>query len=449
MKILLITHFFPPGHVGGTEVLTFGLARSLQACGHTVRVVCAEDWDSAPSFKIRATDEVVQGIPVRRLRFNWALAPDVFRYLYNNPETEEHVARLIQEFQPDVAHVTSCYSLSASVISAVRRSALPLVISATDFWFLCARDTLLRSDGSLCPGPQSEYECARCMLRDAKFYRWPSQVLPQPVVAALLRAVGRVPALTNRPGLRGMHGNWQERFSFLAGALGQADYITTASRFLRNLFIEYGVPPEKITFSAYGLDTSWAKGHEVKTPSADLRVGFIGQIIPEKGPDLLLEAIKSLPRETPLQVKLYGALDKTPALGQRLREMAQGDPRIQFLGTFDNSRMGEVLSGMDILAVPSTWYDFPLVISSALATRTPVVATDLPGMNELIEHNRNGLLFERGDWRGLAAQIERLVREPGLIESLRAGIGPVKTLEQMAREYEAVYADLTARPGSR
>ena len=104
--------------------------------------------------------------------------------------------------------------------------------------------------------------------------------------------------------------------------------------------------------------------------------------------------------------------------------------------------MGEVMTGIDVLAVPSTWYDFPLVIPSALATNTPVIATDLPGMNEMIRHEVNGLLFERNDWKGLSTQIRRVMEERDLLQHLKNGIQPVKTVEQMGAEYLDLYAKL-------
>jgi glycosyltransferase involved in cell wall biosynthesis len=448
MRILLITHFFPPGHLGGTEVLTLGLAKSLQAAEHSVQVICSEGWETAPSYKIEYTDEVFQGIPVRRLHFNWMKAPDVFRYLYNNPEVEEHLAGFLGQIRPDVVHITSCYSLSASVIAAAHQLAIPVVLTATDFWFLCARNTLLHGEDSLCAGPEYASKCTLCMAENTKIYRWPRKVLSEETVEALLQTLSRYPWLTGQPGLRGMVGNWEERLSFLSRSLDKVDRIITASRFLKELFVEYGVSPEKIDYSAYGLDNSWATGYETKTPSADLRIGFIGQILPFKGPDLLLKALASLKADLPIRVKIYGDLAKTPDYGQTLRTLADGDTRVSFLGTFENGRMGEVLSEIDILAVPSTWYDFPLVIPSALATKTPVLATNLPGMNELIEHDRNGLLFERYDWQGLARQIQRLFDEPDLQSRLRSGIAPVKTVAQMADEYLAIYASLAKRPAS-
>jgi glycosyltransferase involved in cell wall biosynthesis len=445
MRIVLITHFFPPGHVGGTEVLSLGLAKQLQSLGHQVQVVCAADWDSAPSAQIRFSDEIVEEVAVRRLRFNWMKSPDVFRYLYDNPEVEGHITALLNQWAPDIVHITSCYSLSASVIMAAQQYGVPVVLTATDFWFLCARNTLLQTDDALCAGPETPWKCARCVASDAKIYRWPRQILPEPAVATLLEAIGRYPLLTRQPGLRGMLGPWDKRQSFLAQALTRVDRIVTASHLLSDMFIEHGVSPERISVSPYGLDTSWAAQYPAKRPSDRLRIGFIGQILPFKGPDLLIQAVRQLDPGLPIDVLIYGDLAKTPDYGARLRTLAGQDPRFHFLGTFDNSRIGEVFTGIDVLAVPSTWYDFPLVITSALATNTPVLATNLSGMNELVEHECNGLLFERYDWRGLAQQIERLLTEPELLSRLRAGIRPVKTIAQMVEEYCALYGTLISR----
>lgn len=449
MRILLATHFYPPGHLGGTEVLTAGLARHLLAAGHAVQVVCAEDWGSAPSHVIRPSDDQVDGVPVRRLHFNWQKAPDVFRYLYDNPAAAAQVGALMDSFQPDVVHVTSCYALSGSVIAAAQRRGRPVVVSATDFWLLCARNTLLRSDDSLCPGPADPWECARCHLAEARAYRWPRRLLPEPAVRAALLAVARVPAITNQPALRGRWGDWGARLAYMAAARRSVDHIVTASAFLRDRLVAYGVPADRLSHSAYGLDTAWARGHQAKTPSAQLRLGFIGQILPMKGPDLLLRALADLAPDLPVRLTVYGDLAKSPAYGQRLRALAAGDPRVTFAGTFPNDQMGRVLSEIDVLAVPSTWYDFPLVIPSAFAAGTPVLATDLPGMNEWVTAERNGLLFARYDWRGLAGQIRRLALEPGLVARLRGGVPAVKTLAAMTDEYLAVYDQVLAGRAAR
>ncbi len=439
MRVLIVTHFFSENQIGGTETLTLSLAQSLQAKGHTVQVICAEDWDNAGSHKISTSEDVFQDIPIKRLHFEWRRAPDVFGYLYNNPEVETYFSAYLDEFQPDVVHITSCYSLSASVIQAAHKKQIPIVLTATDFWFICARNTLLQSDGTLCTGPESAWKCAQCMLSDAKVYRLPNQFLPEAIMEATFRAVGQIPMLTRQRGLRGMHGDWDGRFNFLRDALNKVDCIVTASSLVQGMLAQYGAPSERIIFSAYGFDTSWAEDYQDKAPSDRLRLGFIGQIIPMKGVDLLIDAVLSLDERLPVELKIYGNLEKAPEYGQLLLDKAAGDRRIVFAGTFPYDAIGRVLAEMDLLVVPSTWYDFPLVIPSAFATRTPVIATNLAGMNDLVQHEENGLLFERYDVAGLAAQIERLIETPSLRTVLREGIAPVKTADMMTDEYLSIY----------
>ncbi len=384
-------------------------------------------------------------VSVKRLRYNWTKAPDVFRYLYQNPEVYRYFQKYLKEYQPDVLHITSLYSLTASIIQAAGELGIPVVLTATDFWFVCAKNTLLRNDGSLCPGQDDPWECTRCLMAGTKAFKGVQKVLPEKMARSILLGMGHFPWITNQPGFRGMMGNWQQRFAYQNEMLRKADLVVTASKFLRDLYLKYQVLEDRIIYSAYGLDMTWARGFTTKTESRCLRIGFIGQVIPMKGVDLLLKAVQLIGRESPIEVKIYGDLQKNLEYGKELIALKGNDERISFLGTFDNSRMGEVMMEIDVLVVPSSWYDFPLVVSSALATRTPVIATDLPGMNELIKHGKNGLLFARNDWKALAAQMKRLVDEKDLLLRLKEGIEPVKTVAEMSAEYKEIYARTAKR----
>ena len=99
--------------------------------------------------------------------------------------------------------------------------------------------------------------------------------------------------------------------------------------------------------------------------------------------------------------------------------MANGTPFIQFLGVFDNREISTVLAGLDVLVVPSLWQEnSPLVILSAQACRCPVIASDLAGLSETIQHDKNGLLFESGNKAALARQLLRAINEKNLINRL-------------------------------
>src|SRR5262245_28920171 len=178
MRVLLAPHFFPPGHPGGTEAYTFNLARMLRRAGHEPFVICAEDWGQGDDWQPRHEDGVHADIPVRRLYFNWQHAPDPWVNSYDNPATAAHVERYLRELRPDALHVTSCYSLGAGIVAAARRAGVPTFLTLTDFWFLCPRHTLQRTDGSLCGGPESVVGCQKCVAAQAPIYRALTSVVP-------------------------------------------------------------------------------------------------------------------------------------------------------------------------------------------------------------------------------------------------------------------------------
>jgi len=448
MRILLISNGFPPRHWAGTETYTAGIAKELSRRGHEVHVLCVGDWESGPTHYNGYEDEEYQGVPVRRLNLNWKRAPDPFRYLYDNP----HVARILKShlkiLQPDLVHVTSCETMSASVLRVTKEAQLPLVLSITDFWFLCPRISLLRSDGELCNGLTSAWECLRCQLRDSKAYRWPSQVLPEAGVSRLLTNVSRHPRLTRLRGLRGLAGDMAARKAFLRQALSWPDCRITASEYVRHIFETNGIK-EEIRVQPYGHDLSWLAQYAGKSYSEVSRFGFIGQISERKGVHLLLKAGQLLRVRYGgrFSLSIYGNLEKDPAYAASLRALAAGSADVKFCGTYPHEEMAAVFANLDVLIVPSLWHDFPLVIHEAFASRTPVIATNLGGMAEVVEHEVNGLLFERADAQDLANKMSRFLDASDLPAKLATGIGAVKSIEEGVSELESAYGELTSPYG--
>ena len=198
--------------------------------------------------------------------------------------------------------------------------------------------------------------------------------------------------------------------------------------------------PERITFSRQGRDFPHLKLDLLtKTPSPSLRVGYMGQITWHKGIHVLLEAARRMP-DAPVIVRVYGDTAPFPEYTARLRHLIAEDKRLQLAGLYDRQELSRILQELDVIVVPSLWYEnSPNVILEALACRTPVIASNLGGMAELIQHGRNGLLFEAGNASDLAAQLGRLVEEPGLLDALRRGTGPVRSMDEEISELVGIY----------
>ena len=224
------------------------------------------------------------------------------------------------------------------------------------------------------------------------------------------------------------------------------DVRLVASKFVKDIYLQNGFD-DPIQLHPYGHEMSWLENYHGKAQSDSantLSIGFVGQIIHAKGVHVLLEAARKLTNVLGQNVKflIYGNLDKHPEYAKHLRELAVGMDNVQFCGTYPREKSADVYSKMDVLVVPSLWYDFPLVIYEAFATKTPVIATNLGGMAEAISHEVNGLLFERGNIDDLAYQIQRVASEPGLLQKLKAGISKVKSIGEEIRELDKIYLKL-------
>lgn len=447
MRVLFLCHFFPPTHTSGAENYTYNLARALVRQGHQVHVLCAGAWDQGMCYWNGFTDEVYEGIQVRRLQLCWHKAPDPNRFLYDNPVTAQHLRDWLRSLQPDVVHVTSCYTLSASVIPVCKEAGLPVVITLVDFWFLCPSLHLLRSDGALCDGQTTPWDCLRCMLYGAKAYRWPARFLPDSALRPVLTALSKS-SLNRSRGLRGMALNMEERKRIAAQALRQADLVLAPSQFLGALHLAV-IPDIPLRVQPYGHDLSWLADYHRREPDGGLRFCYMGQIAHDKGVHVLIEAFLKLDVGPDVWLDVWGGLKDGDPYAAHIRELADRSDQVRLRGRFPRSQLREVLSQADVVVVPSLWYENnPLVIQEAFAAQVPVIASDLGGMAEFVQHEVNGLLFERENVDDLARQMHRIVNDPTLLDRLRLGIPQVKTIQQEVDELTSIYNQLLgARQG--
>jgi glycosyltransferase involved in cell wall biosynthesis len=196
------------------------------------------------------------------------------------------------------------------------------------------------------------------------------------------------------------------------GALQQriAAYIAL-TEFARAKFVASGLPPDRI----------WVKPNFLsKTPPPSPSPGdyalFAGRLSPEKGVRTLLDAWscnhKDLP---PLQI-----IGDGPAAAEVRRAATNHPDRIQWLGALPHDDVLRRLTSAAMLVFPSLCYEtFGLTIVEALASGTPIIASDHGAPREIVTHGKEGLLFPPGDHTSLAAQARLLASSPQLHRSMR------------------------------
>lgn len=199
----------------------------------------------------------------------------------------------------------------------------------------------------------------------------------------------------------------------------------------------YGAPPEPDAARA-------AARAELGLPPEAFVVGAVGRLDPQKAPEVLLEAFRSL--EAPEALLVYAG--EGPLSDELQRSAASlGDgpwgPRVRFLGF--RRDVPRILDALDVFALPSRWEGFGLALAEALARGVPAVATRVDSLPEVM--GSAGLLVPPEDPAALAAAFEELraperrgeLRLRGPRQAERFGLGP------MREAYQALYEELAAR----
>lgn len=466
-RVLLTAHKFFPQHRAGTEVLTLKVAQDLLARGYEVLVVAANPPDLDARRKIDSaintadtTDYVYEGVPVHIVEEPLRLRQYTFKHEYTHDGIGHHFDAILQKFAPDVVHMFHCQNLSASIIDSTLKRRIPIVFTATDFWFVCPVIQLKRPDGALCQGPSPlALNCLTCYtpmlfppqieIEEALARKHPQlseqcQSLPKPLPALAVAAAAGAYTMSKLPAAVAAT---MSRPKALKDILNKVNSIMVATKLMRDIFVRNGIDSHLIKHVPFGLDVEPLLPFQNKERCDILRIGFIGTIFEHKGLDLLIEAFQLLPAGAQAQLDIYGDLNQFPQYGQKMLDLAArpyaNSKNIRFAGTFPNSQLGPVLQKLDVLVVPSRWYEnTPLVIQSALCTKTPVICTDLGGMSEIIKDNVNGLLFPLNDSKSLCRQLTRLIEEPQLLPRLIKNIAPERSIAQMVDNIEETYAAL-------
>lgn len=443
MRILYVTHLFLPRFSGGTEVLTFQVAREMQRRGHEVEVLACEDWQGATP--VAGTDDVYEGVPVHRLKLNAAMGRDPLRAQYHFPAVEDYLLPRLRARRPDLVHAHHFGHVTTAVATAAYRLGIPVIFTATDFWLICPTSQLLRYDQSLCNGPTNIAKCAKCVAttyRRARPYRKLLGAVPEPLfnfaahhLAPPLAALGPARALASLVARAEWNRQVAQKFA----------RMLVASRFMQEKFIENGLPAEKMELLGFGIDTTWAANLPPRRLGSPLRIGFIAALAPHKGAHVLVEAFRRLHAASKARLDIYGRLDFAPPYGDELQAATRGVEGIRFRGSFPHQEIARVLGEMDVLVIPSVWYEnSPLVLLTALAARLPVIVSDMGGLTELVRDGESGLVVRAGDAEALAAALGRCLGEPELLPRLARAMPPVKSIETYADELLARYQSVRA-----
>jgi len=214
------------------------------------------------------------------------------------------------------------------------------------------------------------------------------------------------------------------------------------------------VPERKVSVVRNGIPLDWAdsvdrvsiKG-QLRIPDGKVVVAFVGTVIPRKGLRTLVRALCNLPG-LPWHLVVAGDGPDLELCREILRA-ANVEDRCTFLGEVAPNDVAGVMQACDLLALPSTMEGLPYVIIEAMASRLPVVASDVNGIPEMIDDGDTGFLVPPADAAAMAVSLAKLIEDKPLRsqmgERARARFEKDFTLSEQLRTTESIYEQLVTK----
>jgi glycosyltransferase involved in cell wall biosynthesis len=427
-RVLFIAHNHPSVRPGGAEAYAYELHRAFATLPNYEPILLAKG--GPPVGHSGSVHGGTCFAPVGTAENEYFFYTDgyEFDYLFGTQPGKDfytrHFREFLQAYKPDIVHFQHTLFLGYDMIREVKNTlpGTPILYTLHEYLPICHRNGQMVRTGTdeLChrASPRHCHECFPSISPQTFFLR--------------------------------------ERF--IKSHFELVDLFLAPSEFLRQRYIEWGIPPNRIRQEEYGRHAAprraWTQERALRN-----RLGFFGQLSFFKGVNVLLEAMQILVRDAarspvdqaggvPL-LRVHGAnLELQPGEFQnRFKQLLkETESVVTYVGKYDHEQLPELMEHLDWVVVPSVWWEnSPLVIQEAFQHGRPVICSAIGGMAEKVTDQVNGLHFTVGDPMSLANVITRAIGTPGLWESLRDGIPPVYPMRDHVQTLTEIYGSLLAR----
>jgi glycosyltransferase involved in cell wall biosynthesis len=381
VRIAIAVHNFPPEFTGGTEQVVLALAKAYRRKGHDVLVLAGTDasWDGREAIHEEGT-----GVPVVRL----PRRPDEpYGLDLSRPRLVRLVDAILERERTEFLHVHHWSTLHGSLVRAAREHGIAAGVTLHDLWVGCPRFFRRPPRGIRCPAGSVREPCIECLQRDL--------AIPDAEMQSAIAA----------------------RDAELAAELSAATFVTVPSRAARALITRHLAAPPRLTVIPHGLLQPAYAGRAVARKTGPFRIGTFGNLVPEKGVDLLVEACGGM---AGIELHLFG-----PFLDDGFRQALSVRAATLSVHLVTHGPYGPLdphpAASLDLAVFPSLCQEtYGLVVDEALAQGVPVVVSERGALAERIGHG--GIVVHGGGVEPLRIAIARVVRERGLLAALRAGV---------------------------
>jgi len=423
--------------IGGVESHTRDLARELGARGHRLHALALDTREGLEPFALET--KTLEGVAVTRMAYRYhdhrALAD-----LVHAPRAEARARQWADAAGLDLVHVHHASGWGLGLVPALRAPRRPVVMTLHDYWPLCPRGQMLRTDGAVC-AEATPARCAPCLRAT-----WP-HLLPT--------------GTGERRGPRGeaLAGDEEAadaRTRFALECLSAAERLFTPSAATRAVFARAGLEERRIEVVANGVDVGelareTARLRALQPPRDELRLGVLGTVLPSKGALELARAFVAA-RVAGLTLEIHGALPSyhgDTRYVEELRALAAREPSVRIHGPFPYERLAAILASLDGVAAPSRWNEvFGLTVREARAAGLPVLVSDAGALAEVTAGGAAGLVVPAEEPAAWSEALRRFA-DPAQRRAWAAHGTVPRSAHEMALQLERAYCEVVRAAGGR
>lgn len=350
MKVLIVHNEYR--YPGGEEVVVAQERSLLERAGHQVVSYRRTNWETESDVGLRQIGLIKTIV--------WA------------KDSREEMARLLEREKPQVVHVHNTFMvISPSIYSACREAGVPVVQTLHNFRLFCPAAFYYR-DGRVCE------DCSDHSLWRGIWHACYRESRSTTAAVALMLKFHR------------MSNTWNQAIEAYIALTG----------FARGRFIAAGLPEEKLAVKPNFMHP------DPGMPTAPREYAmFAGRLSREKGVAILLAAWAKLRSRIPLMIAGDGP--ELTALQAQAAKLGLAD--VRFAGRLGREQTLTAMKGARFLLFPSVWYEnFPMTIVESFACGTPVIASRLGAMEEIVREGQVGWNFAVGDPDDLAEKVEQV-----------------------------------------
>jgi len=405
-RVLVISHGHPDFSLGGGEISARSnwlelrrrgieamfFARLAASTGHNGAAIAARSADGCEAlFSV----------------------PPVNHFRHSQPHTRivtEDFRGLLERFRPTAVHFHHYVHLGLELVREVRNYSpdVSIVMTLHEFLLIChAQGQMLKTNGLLC-SKATPLDCHLCF----------PDIPPQ---------------------------DFFMRELFIQSFLALVDHFICPSAFLRDRYVAWGLPLEKMVV----LENGQTPSHTVVAPESfevadETRFLLLGQLSRLKGTLVLLDALRLLPERIRklVRVEIYGSMqyaDET--FKTELKKGLRGlDDIVRVCGPYAPDDVTGIIRSNGWVIVPSIWWEnSPLVIQEAFAAGRPVICSNIGGMAEKVTNGVTGFHFRVNSPADLATRIEQCSTAPEVWRKMCAAIPRPPTIEETVSQLLPYY----------